>query len=110
MHVTFWIIQLITKYALDYHIDPIEYFVGYKQRIWGPEIFGINIYRMAGLANEPSGYAITVMPLIYLVYLANGKIGKLILVSLVTVVLTFSPLAFVLAFSFMGIVVVREKK
>jgi len=108
IHVSFWIIQVFSLYAFSYHIDPILLFKGYKQRIWGPELFGITIHRASGFANEPSGYAITVAPLIYLYYLYQQKITKLISLSLLTMILTFSPLSWILVFGFLFFVAFQK--
>lgn len=108
IHVSFWIIQVFSLYAFSYHIDPILLFKGYEQRIWGPELFGITIYRASGFANEPSGYAIGIAPLIYLYNIYQKKITKLISLSLLTMILTFSPLSWILVFGFLGFVFIQK--
>lgn len=109
IHVSFWIVQVFFLYGFSYHIDPIEYFIGYEQRIWGPKLFGVTIYRASGFANEPSGYAITIAPLIYLLFLFKKRIDKWTILALLTMILTFSPLAWILVFGFFIFVILQKK-
>ena len=101
-NVVFFFFQYILYIVSGYYIDPISWITGIPAR-FHYNVAGWNIIRATGLSNEPGSYSTYVIPLLFLSYLLNGKIKKKHILTVISLILSFSTFAIIYAILFVVI-------
>lgn len=98
LHIAIFYVQFFTIYSSGFYIDFVEPFTGESSRfMFYGATSSATLYRCTGLYVEPSTYAVSIF-IIYCIFdlYRNGKYNIIACMTLLSIFLTFSSIAFVL--------------
>ncbi len=107
-HLILWFIQFIGLYLANYHIDYLEMIVGKESRAYPKHIAGMILHRPTGLSNEPGGYAIDTVILLYASYIIKEKLTRLHILVITSYFLSLT--LFGMIFGFLLVLIEMAKK
>jgi MFS family permease len=98
IHVVLWVVQTIGLYIANYHIDYLQMLLDKESRAYPKHIAGFVLQRPTGLSNEPGGYAIDTVILLYTSYIIKGRLTKLHIWTILSYFLSFTLFGMIFGF------------
>ncbi|WP_146144491.1 hypothetical protein [Photobacterium iliopiscarium] len=111
LNLSMFFIQFIIVFPTGIYIDPLKLITGESSR-YGSDIFVPligNIYRCTGFYEEPSTYAGFIVVLLASKLYLNPKVDKLVILSALSIILSFSVAAIVYGLIIIGYFLLRSK-
>lgn len=98
IHLIIWFIQFLGLYAFNYQLDILQLITEKASRAYPKIISGITLHRPTGLSNEPGGYAIDTVVLLYASYIIRGKLTRLHILTVLSYFLSLTLFGMIFGF------------
>ena len=108
IHLIFWVIQFIGLYLFNYQLDILYLITEKVSRAYPKIIGGFTLHRPTGLSNEPGGYAIDTVILLFASYIVNNRLTKLHILVIISYFLSLTLFGILFGFSLLLINTLRN--